>query len=125
MNINSQHHNLLGNQILKLCRSCHGNKKGGIQKKFGYLSSNFMKLCRNFHHSVWQLWGGGWIDKIQNGSRCHGNQGTKRPPNSKILRKKKKNNNKNNNNKKLSKHNMSPKLCLRDIIMLLIYEEKL
>jgi hypothetical protein len=39
----------------KLCRSCHGNKKGGIQIVFGFLSSNFMKLCRNIHRSVWQL----------------------------------------------------------------------
>jgi hypothetical protein len=31
-------------------------------------------------------------------------------------RKKEKKNNKNNNNKKRSKHNMSPKLCLGDII---------
>ena len=30
---------------------------------------------------------------------------------------KKKNNNNNNNNKKQSQHNMSPKLCLGDIIM--------
>jgi hypothetical protein len=25
---------------------------------FGFLSSNFMKLCRNIHCSVWQLLGG-------------------------------------------------------------------
>ena len=34
-------------------------KRGDI-KKFGFLSSNFMKLCRNIHRSVWQLlrsWG--------------------------------------------------------------------
>jgi hypothetical protein len=35
-----------------------GNKKGGISKIFGFLSSNFMKLCRNIHCSVWQLLGG-------------------------------------------------------------------
>jgi hypothetical protein len=29
-------------------------KKGGL-KKFGFLSSNIMKLCRNIHRSVWQL----------------------------------------------------------------------
>jgi hypothetical protein len=34
----------------------------------------FIKLCRNIHHSVWQLLGS---EKIQNGSRCHGNQGAK------------------------------------------------
>ena len=34
----------------------------------------------------------------------------------------KKNNSNNNNNKKRSKHNMSPKLCLRDIIMLYILQ---
>ena len=43
------------NRLDKLCRSCHGNKKGGISKFFGFLSSNFMKLCRNIHRSVWQL----------------------------------------------------------------------
>jgi hypothetical protein len=58
-------------------------KKGGIKKKFGFLSSHFMKLCRNIHRSVWQLLG---VEKIQNGGRCHGNQGTKCPPNTKILR---------------------------------------
>jgi hypothetical protein len=30
-------------------------KKGGILKKIGFLSTNFMKLCRNIHRSVWQL----------------------------------------------------------------------
>jgi hypothetical protein len=34
------------------------NKKGGIKNKFGFLSSNFMKLCRDIHRSVWQLLGG-------------------------------------------------------------------
>jgi hypothetical protein len=29
----------------KLCRSCHGNKKGGFNFFFRFLSSNFMKLC--------------------------------------------------------------------------------
>jgi hypothetical protein len=33
-------------------------QKRGDKKKFGFLSSNFMKLCRNTHHSVWQLLGG-------------------------------------------------------------------
>jgi hypothetical protein len=28
----------------KLCRSCHGNKKGGIKNNFGFLSSNFMNF---------------------------------------------------------------------------------
>jgi hypothetical protein len=27
-------------------------KKGGFKKEFGFLSSNFMKLCRNIHHSA-------------------------------------------------------------------------
>jgi hypothetical protein len=27
-------------------------------KKGGFLSSNFMKLCRDIHRSVWQLLGG-------------------------------------------------------------------
>ena len=31
-----------------------------------------MKLCRNIHRSVWQLFG---VETIQNGGRCHGNQG--------------------------------------------------
>jgi hypothetical protein len=55
----------------KLCRSCHGNTKGGIQTFLGFLSSNFMKICRNIHRSVWQLLG---VEQIQNGGRCHGNQ---------------------------------------------------
>ena len=46
------------NRLDKLCCSCHRNKKGGIKIFFGFLSSNFMKLCRNIHHSVWQLLGG-------------------------------------------------------------------
>ena len=38
-----------------------------------------MKLCRNIHSSVWQLFGGGGGggEQIQNGGRCHGNQGAK------------------------------------------------
>jgi hypothetical protein len=36
----------------KLCRSCHGNKKGGISNFFGFLSSNFMTLCRNIHRRL-------------------------------------------------------------------------
>jgi hypothetical protein len=33
-------------------------QKRGDLKKIGFLSSNFMKLCRNIHRSVWQLLGG-------------------------------------------------------------------
>jgi hypothetical protein len=33
-------------------------QKRGDLKKIGFLSSNFMKLCRNIHCSVWQLLGG-------------------------------------------------------------------
>jgi hypothetical protein len=33
-------------------------KRGGDLKKFGFLSSNFMNICRNIHRSVWQLLGG-------------------------------------------------------------------
>ena len=33
-------------------------QKRGIKNIFGFLSSNFMKLCRNIHRSVWQLLGG-------------------------------------------------------------------
>jgi hypothetical protein len=40
-----------------------------FKKNVGFLSSNFMKLCRNIHRSVWQLLG---VEKIQNG-----NQGAK------------------------------------------------
>jgi hypothetical protein len=40
-------------------------------------------LCRNIHRSMWQLLG---VEQIQNGGRWHGNQGTKWPPNTKILR---------------------------------------
>jgi hypothetical protein len=47
-------------------------QKRGDLRNFGYLSSNFIKLCRNIHRSVWQLLG---VDKNQNGGSCHGNQG--------------------------------------------------
>jgi hypothetical protein len=40
-------------------------------------------LCSNIHHIMWQLLG---VEKIQNGGRCHGDQGIKWPPNAKILR---------------------------------------
>jgi hypothetical protein len=53
-------------------RSCHGNKKGGFNFFWGFFSSNFIKLCRNIHRSVWQLLR---VEQIQNGGRCHGNQG--------------------------------------------------
>ena len=33
-----------------------------------------MKLCKNIHCSVWQLLE---VEQIQNGGRCHGNQGAK------------------------------------------------
>jgi hypothetical protein len=45
-----------------------------MAKIFRFLSSNFMNFCRNIHRSVWQLLG---VAKIQNGGRCHGNQGAK------------------------------------------------
>jgi hypothetical protein len=35
-----------------------------------FFSSNFMKLCKNIHCSVWQLLG---VEQIQNGCHCHGN----------------------------------------------------
>jgi cytochrome c553 len=60
--------------LYKLCRSCHGHKKEGILKKIGFISSNFIKFYRNIHRSVWQLLG---VEQIQNGGRCHGNQGAK------------------------------------------------
>jgi hypothetical protein len=46
-------------------------KKGDF-KKIGFLSSNFMKLCRNIHRSAWQLLE---VKKNKNGGRCHDNQG--------------------------------------------------
>ena len=55
-------------------------QKRGDLKKIGFLSSNFMNLCRNIHRSVWE------VGKIQNSGRCHGNQGTKWPPYKKIPR---------------------------------------
>jgi hypothetical protein len=45
-------------------------KRGDLEKFW----NPFMELCRNIHRSVWQLLG---VEKIQNGSRCHGNQGAK------------------------------------------------
>jgi hypothetical protein len=57
-------------------------KKRGFKKKldsFHQTSSNFVEIstvvCGSF-----------WVEKIQNGGRCHGNQGTKWLPNTKILR---------------------------------------
>jgi hypothetical protein len=32
-------------------------KKGELKHFFGFLSSSFIKLCRNIHCSVWQLLG--------------------------------------------------------------------
>jgi hypothetical protein len=32
-------------------------QKGGIKKKYGFLSSNFIILCMNIHRSVWQILG--------------------------------------------------------------------
>jgi hypothetical protein len=58
----------------QIWQSCHRNKKGGIKKKIGFLSSNFMKLLKNIHRSVWQLLG---IEKNQNGDRYRGNEGAK------------------------------------------------
>jgi hypothetical protein len=43
-------------------------------KKLGFHSLNFIKRCSNIHRSVWQLLG---VEQIQNGGRCHGNQGAK------------------------------------------------
>jgi hypothetical protein len=68
-----------GNITAKLCEVCSEFVLIIMSPKrifFGFLSSNFMKLCRNIHHSVWQLWGG-VVEKIQNGGCCHGNQGAK------------------------------------------------
>jgi hypothetical protein len=44
-------------------------KKGGLKK----LLDSFHQT-RNIHRSVWQLLG---VEQIQNGGRCHGNQGAK------------------------------------------------
>ena len=49
-------------------------QKRGDLNFFGFLSSNFMKLCRNIHRSVWQLLR---VEQVQNGGRCHGSQGAK------------------------------------------------
>jgi hypothetical protein len=39
----------------------------GIKKKIGFLSSNFMKPCRNIHRSVWQLLAAvAIVTKVQN-----------------------------------------------------------
>jgi hypothetical protein len=55
MDINSQHHNLLGNQILPKSEDLVGfkmNKNRGDIEKNEFLSSNFMKICRNIHLRV-------------------------------------------------------------------------
>jgi hypothetical protein len=46
-------------------------KKGGFKKKIGFLSSNFVGISTVVCGSFWG------VENIQNGSRCHGNQGTK------------------------------------------------
>ena len=40
------------NRLDKHFHNCHGNKNGRIKNKLGFLSSNFIKLCRNIHRSV-------------------------------------------------------------------------
>jgi hypothetical protein len=45
-----------------------------LKKSTLYSTTSHMKLCRNIHCSVWQLLG---VVQIQNGGRCHGNQGAK------------------------------------------------
>jgi hypothetical protein len=58
-------------------------KKGGFNKildSFHQTSLNFVGISTVVCGSFWGL------KKIQNGGLCHGNQGTKWPPNTKILR---------------------------------------
>ena len=65
------------NQLNKLCRSCHGNKKGEFKKKldsFHQTSWNFVGISTVVCGRSWGLEG---VKKSQNGSRCHGNQGAK------------------------------------------------
>ena len=71
------------NRLDKLCCSCHGNKKGGLHfflYSFHQTSWKFVGISTVVCVSFWR------VDKIQNGRRCHGNQGIKWPPNTKILR---------------------------------------
>ena len=73
-----------GNRLDKLCRSCHRNKKRGDLKNFWI---HFIKLHKNMQEYPPQCVAAfGGVEQIQNGGRCHGNQGTKWPPNKKILR---------------------------------------
>jgi hypothetical protein len=58
-------------------------KKGGLKKKI----DSFHQTSRNFVGIFTVVCGSFWgVEKIQNGGRSHGNQGTKWPPNTKILR---------------------------------------
>jgi hypothetical protein len=62
------------NRLDKLCHSFHGNKKEGFKKKldsFHQTSWNFIGISTVVCGSFWG------VDKIQNGDRCHGNQGAK------------------------------------------------
>ena len=62
------------NRLDKLCRSCQGNKKGGFRKKlnsFHQTSWNFVGISTVVCGSFWG------VENIQNGGRCHGNQGAK------------------------------------------------
>ena len=49
-------------------------EKGGFKRVLDSFHQTLKKNCRNIHRSVWQLLG---VAKIQNGGRCHGNQGAK------------------------------------------------
>ena len=70
---------------ISVCYGGHFESKmtAKIQKSSDLGEIWYDPLCRNIHRSMWQLLG---VEQIQNGGRWHGNQGTKWPPNTKILR---------------------------------------
>ena len=64
------------NRLDKLCRSCHGNKKkGGFKKKNDFFHQTSWNIVGIFTVVCGSFLGG--LKKIQNGGRCHGNQGAK------------------------------------------------
>ena len=62
------------NRLDKLCRSCHGNKKGGNSKHFWI---PFIKLHETLQEYPPQCVASLGVEQIQNDGRCHGNQGAK------------------------------------------------
>ena len=63
------------NRLDKLCRSCHGNKKGERFKKIWIPFIKLHETLQEYPPQCVAAFEG--LKKIQNGGRCHGNQGAK------------------------------------------------